>query len=109
MKAGVARANITPSVGKDNMADYLRLVPAQGVGSELYAKALVLDNGTERVAIVTADIIGFPDSLVKNVRARVKQLTGIPGRNALRSASHTHSSPAVNEWDRPAPRTTRPN
>ena len=52
LKAGVARANITPSVGQDNMADYLRLVPARGVGNELYAKALVLDDGAERVAIV---------------------------------------------------------
>ncbi len=102
LKAGVARANITPSVGQDNMADYLRLVPARGVGNELYAKALVLDDGAERVAIVTADIISFPDSLVSETRERIEKLTGISGEKVLLSASHTHSSPAVNPWDRPA-------
>jgi len=102
IEAGVARANITASVGQDNMADYLRLVPAKGVGSEFYAKALVLDDGAERVAIVTADIISFPDKLVHETRQRIEKLTGISGEKILLSASHTHSSPAVNEWDRPA-------
>jgi len=102
VRAGVARANITAGVGEDNMADYLRLVPARGIGNELYAKALVLDDGAERVGIVTADIISFPDGLVKEMRDRIEALTGIGGKNVLFSASHTHSSPAVNEWDRPA-------
>ena len=102
IRAGVARANITASVGQDNMADYLRLVPARGVGNELYAKALVLDDGAERVAIVTADIISFPENVVSETRERIETLTGIDGKNVLLSASHTHSSPAVNEWDRPA-------
>lgn len=102
IRAGVASVNITPSVGQDNMGDYLRLKPAVGVGNELYAKALVLDDGGERVAIVTADIIGFPDNLVNDTRERIQVLTGIDGRNVLLSASHTHSSPAVNGWDQPA-------
>ncbi|HDJ04727.1 MAG TPA: hypothetical protein ENF85_01880 [Candidatus Bathyarchaeota archaeon] len=102
ISAGVARVNITPSVGFDNMGDYLRLKPAIGVGNELYAKTLVFDDGENRIAIVTADIIGFPEDLVNDIRGRIEQLTGIKGRNVLLSASHTHSSPAVTSKDKPS-------
>ena len=101
IRAGVASMNITPSVGQDNIGDYGRLKPAEGVGNELYAKALVLDDGANRVALVTADIIKFTDELVDEVRERVTRLTDISGRNVLLSASHTHSTPAVHERERP--------
>lgn len=102
VKSGVAVANITPSVGVDNMGDYSRLCPAKGVGNELYTKALVLDDGDKRVALVTADVINFPEKLVEVIRGRIEALTGIVGENVLLSASHTHSSPAISEWDRPS-------
>lgn len=97
--AGVATVNITPSVGFDNMGDYLRLTPAKGIGNELFAKALVFDDGENRVAIVTADIITFAGWLLDDVRKRIESLTGISGANLLLSASHTHSSPAIAEKD----------
>lgn len=99
VQAGVARTNITPSVGQDNVGDYRRLVPAQGVGNELYAKALVLDDGQNRVAMVTADVIGFPGTVVEDTRSRIEKLTGIPGTRVVLSASHTHSSPATTRYD----------
>ena len=99
VSAGVSTVNITPSVGFDNMGDYLRLKPAVGIGNELFAKALVLDDGENRIAIVTADIINFTDWMVEEIRKRIESLTGINGKNVLLSASHTHSSPAVAEKD----------
>ncbi|HID05822.1 MAG TPA: hypothetical protein EYP10_01615, partial [Armatimonadetes bacterium] len=99
ISGGMATVNITPSVGFDNMGDYLRLKPAMGVGNELFAKALVLDDGENRIAIVTADIIAFTDWLVSETRGRIESLTGIKGANVLLSASHTHSSPAIFEKD----------
>ncbi|HDH99631.1 MAG: hypothetical protein DRP94_00295 [Candidatus Latescibacterota bacterium] len=99
MTAGTSAVCITPSVGLDNMGDYLRLKPALGVEDELFAKALVLEDGERKVAIVTADIIAFTDELTKETRRRIEELTGIKGENVLLSASHTHSSPAVAEKD----------
>ena len=99
ISAGTATVNITPSVGFDNMGDYLRLKPAVGVGNELLAKALVLDDGEDRIAIVTADIINFTGWMVEEIRSRIESLAGIDGKNVLLSASHTHSSPAVAEKD----------
>lgn len=99
VKAGVATVNITPSVGFDNMGDYLRLTPAKGIGNELFAKALVFDDGENRIAIVTADIITFAGWLLDDVRERIESLTGVSGTNVLLSASHTHSTPAIGEKD----------
>jgi uncharacterized small protein (DUF1192 family) len=99
ISVGVSTVNITPSVGFDNMGDYLRLKPAIGIGNKLFAKALVFDDGEEKVAIVTADIISFTDRLTEETRERIEKLTGIKGENVLLSASHTHSSPAIAEKD----------
>ena len=72
MRAGVARTNITPSVGQDSMGHYARLCPAEGVGNELYAKALVLDDGSNRAALATVDVISFTDEIVSDGRERVE-------------------------------------
>ncbi|MDB6036826.1 MAG: Neutral/alkaline non-lysosomal ceramidase [Verrucomicrobiales bacterium] len=57
---------------------------------ELTVRALVLEEGTNRVAIVGADFLGFPSVLGDKVRARV---SGITPRNILIGSTHTHSAP----------------
>jgi len=50
----------------------------------------VFSSDDTRVAIVSADFLGFPSVLGKKVRAKVK---GIPAENILIGATHTHSAP----------------
>jgi hypothetical protein len=57
---------------------------------DLTVRALVLEQGQTRVAIVSADFLGFPGVLADKVRAEVK---GIPPQNILIGATHTHSAP----------------
>jgi hypothetical protein len=57
---------------------------------ELNVRALVFEEGTNRVAIVSADFLGFPALLGNRVRAAVQ---GIPAHNILIGATHTHSAP----------------
>ncbi len=57
---------------------------------ELTVRALVLEQDATRVAIVSADFLGFPAVLGNKVRAAV---TGIPPQNILIGATHTHSAP----------------
>jgi hypothetical protein len=89
-RAGIAVRNVTPDP----------LLPVSGgVGpshasarkeGELTVRALVLEQDGNRVAIVSADFLGFPAPLGNQVRAAVK---GIPPRNILIGATHTHSAP----------------
>jgi hypothetical protein len=93
LQAGLAVQDITPPVGV-HLQGYTR-GPSTGIRDRLQAKALVLDDGTCRVALVTADLLGLDDDLVQRVRARVEQRTGIPSNAVLIACSHTHSGPAI--------------
>src|SRR5438552_15417236 len=57
---------------------------------ELNVRALVLEQDKTRVAICSADFLGFPAALGNRVRAAVKE---IPPENILIGATHTHSAP----------------
>ena len=56
LTAGVARATITPPVGID-MSGFAGREPSLGIHDELYATALVFEEGEERVALVTCDLL----------------------------------------------------
>jgi hypothetical protein len=66
--------------------------PAKDKRGELEVRALVVENGGTRVAIVSTPFIGFPRVLGDRVRARVQS---IPGSNIIIGATHTHSGPEV--------------
>ena len=57
---------------------------------DLTVRALVFANEHTRIAIVSADFLGFPSVLGNRVRAKVKD---IPAANILIGATHTHSAP----------------
>lgn len=63
------------------------------VGSRLYAKALVLSAGGQKVAIVTLDTLKYPMSLAEQAQKRIELETGIPAGNVMICSSHTHSGP----------------
>src|SRR5213594_3001831 len=64
--------------------------PARTKEGDLTVRALVFADDDTRVAIVSADFLGFPSVLGKKVRAKIK---GILPENILIGATHTHSAP----------------
>lgn len=64
--------------------------PATEKRGDLYARAMVLERGETRVALVAVDFLGFPSALGDRVRRLVEE---IPGEHLLIGASHTHSAP----------------
>lgn len=57
---------------------------------ELFARALVLEKGGTRIAIVSVDNLGWSSALGDRSRALIK---GIAPENILIGATHTHSAP----------------
>ena len=53
LRGGCAKVNITPPVGIPLIGSYGK--PSDDILDELYAKAMVLDDGQNTVAIVSAD------------------------------------------------------
>lgn len=113
LTAGAARVDITPPVGvplggfgeaprRLSMPDldpfnyYTLFAPSVGVLDPLYARALVLSDGTDKVAIVTLDGIATTDRMVQLAHQEATRLgASIPFENVLMCASHTHSGPGA--------------
>lgn len=97
LRAGAARVDITPEANAAlPMSGYGgRTQGFQKVHDNIYARALVLDNGTTQAAIVTWDLIGVPDVLWTEVSQRVAAETGIPVENLLLAAVHNHGAPSL--------------
>src|ERR1035438_9353041 len=89
---GVAEIDITPPVGS-RMAGYFNERLATGTHDPLHAKAIVLRQGAEQVALVSCDLLGFTLSVTTNARAQASARTGIPVSNIVICATHSHTGP----------------
>jgi len=95
MHAGTSRIDITPPPGLA-MGGYLgRCEPAADIHDPLFVRALVLDDGRQRVAIATAGLPAIDPSLAGIIRRRIEQETGIPPSHTMIALSHTHAGPLV--------------
>ncbi|HOV73356.1 MAG TPA: hypothetical protein P5318_13575 [Candidatus Hydrogenedentes bacterium] len=92
--AGFARVDITPAAGCEIPGGFAKNI-AKGVHDPLFVEAAVFTNGTTSMAVVGADIIMAPDDVVAEARKLAESRTGIPSRNILIAASHTHNGGPV--------------
>lgn len=90
-RAGAAVSNITPPLGSPIVGGWAPM-PAAHVHDELHARALVLDDGSTRLAIVVSDNVGIPRYVLDAARRTIQEKTGIPAANLLLSSTHTHSA-----------------
>ena len=94
-KAGVAVRDISPKQGLQ-LAGYPHYERKNvGIHDPLYANCLYLDNTHEQIIIVALDLVKYSKDLVKTVRYRVQELSGIPGKNIMITCTHTHSGPTI--------------
>lgn len=96
LRAGAAQVIITPPAGAP-MAGYYHARSAEGTLDDLFAKALVLDDGTTRVAMVTLDLIATTFGLTRDARAAIERATGLPGAHVMISATHAHTGPELTD------------
>jgi hypothetical protein len=94
LKAGAAQVRITPPAGVP-LAGYYNNRYATGVHDDLHAKALILDDGRTRAALVACDLIGLPRPLVEKARSLIEAGTGIPASHIMISATHAHTGPVI--------------
>ncbi len=94
LRAGAAKVDVTPTqfpVISNCM--FLERI-AEKAHAPLHAKALVLDDGGMRLAIVVVDSCMMPRELIDRAKDIARAKTGIPAERMLVSATHTHSAPA---------------
>jgi len=96
-KTGVAKANITP----DKffwMAGYGgRKAPADGKLTNLWGKALALEDAKgNRSVVITLDLVGIDKETTDRVCKTLKEKHGLERKQIAICTSHTHSGPVVN-------------
>ena len=101
LQAGAARVVITPPIGVP-LSGYFaaegRKETARDVHDDLYARALVLNDGERTIAIVTTDLIGLDDEEVAAVRNFVQRDAGIAPEHLVVACTHTHSGPIIHPF-----------
>src|SRR5262245_61649649 len=90
-RAGAATSNITPWLGISSNGGMQDRVPKH-VHDELHARAVVLDDGQTRLALVTVDSCMVPRQILDAAKQLAHQHTGLPIENMMMSATHTHTA-----------------
>lgn len=90
-KAGAATGNITPYLGGAIVGEWVA-PPATHVHDELHVLCLMLDDGTTKLALVVADVLGLHQNLTNAAKELISERMNIPSSNIIISAIHTHSA-----------------
>lgn len=96
LKVGSAGIDITPPVGS-HLAGQFQDRVAESVHDPLYARALVLDDGTTMLAVVACDLLSLKRPTVLRARELAAAQTGIPAEHIMITASHTHTGPRTTD------------
>jgi neutral ceramidase len=96
--AGVGKVDITPDVkaSKIPLGGYAarRARPSTGVHDPVYARALVMQNGAVKVAVVSLDLCFLPANIKTDVAAELASAhVTIPADGLFLAATHTHCGP----------------
>ncbi|MCX7993654.1 MAG: neutral/alkaline non-lysosomal ceramidase N-terminal domain-containing protein [Fimbriimonadales bacterium] len=90
LQAGAAANKITPTK-QVYLAGYASNRPnTGGVHDDIWARAVVVQAGQERVAIVVCDLLGLLRDDVQKIRQRVKS---VPPNRVMVLCTHVHSAP----------------
>jgi neutral ceramidase len=91
LKAGIAKVDITPAKPVVMGGYGLRIGPSTGIYAPIFVRALVFDDGAQRVALIESDVVDYGQHL--EIRKRISEATGIPLPGILLAAVHNHSAP----------------
>ncbi|MEX0882770.1 MAG: neutral/alkaline non-lysosomal ceramidase N-terminal domain-containing protein, partial [Cyclobacteriaceae bacterium] len=93
-KASVAKVDITPQESMW-MAGYAsRDHPSEGIRHSIWAKALVLEDGSGNLAVlVTTDLVGIRQELSQRIRDRLMRQYDLDRDQVILNSSHTHTGP----------------
>jgi len=94
-RAGAAAIDVTPERFPVVVnCGFLEAV-GKAANDRLFARALVLDDGTTRLGIVLVDSCMMPREFLDKAKALVAGEAKIPADRLLIAATHTHTAPAV--------------
>jgi neutral ceramidase len=95
LRAGAFAQDVTPEKFPVSVNGGFADRKAMSAHDPLHARCLVLDDGQTKLALVVVDSCMIPRELLDTAKALAEKKTGIPAKNMLVSATHTHTAPTV--------------
>lgn len=86
IKVGAAKISITPTQ-EALPKNYL------GINDSIFSRAIVIDNGKTSAALISVEVGMLRDNNWSSVTKQIEKELGIPAKNILLTATHTHSVP----------------
>ena len=96
MRAAFYECDVTPPLGCFLWGHY-KPVYAKHVYTNLYAKAVVIEDGGEVTAMVAIDSCSFPPEMHDIVTKRVFEYTGITADKVCITSNHSHSGAPISD------------
>lgn len=96
-RAGAYAMDITPPKFPIDVNGSMTPRSAKAAHDPLYARCLVLDDGSTRLGIVVVDSCAVPREVTDSARKQAAAKGAIPADNILISATHAHSCPSVTD------------
>jgi len=95
-KVGLAQTKITPTQPLFMEGYSSRDRPFEKVESDLYVKAMVLeDREGHRAVLVTSDLVGIPAAIAEPICARIRVKIGLKREQILLNSAHIHTGPLL--------------
>jgi len=96
LRAGAAAVDITPKQFPLNMPGGHTANMASSAHDPLNSRALVLDDGQTKIALVVVDNLGLAPETTAEAKAIASKRTGIPVDRMLIASTHTHTGASSN-------------
>ena len=95
MKYSISRESITPDWPM-RMAGYrCRVKPNTGIYDQLYAIALLLDDGKKKALLISIDVCMIDRLFASRMKELIKLEYGLDDECIILHAIHTHAGPVV--------------
>lgn len=92
IKVGCGESIISPGLGV-LMAGYFEERKSTAIHDDLYAKAMIFNDGNETAGLLCCDLICIHKDEVAKIRQIISEKAGIKGENILICGTHTHTGP----------------
>ncbi len=91
--AGTTKVDITPPLGYLLQGHAIRNKPSKRVHDQLGLKVVSISKESERMVLVSCDLLCFTKDFVEDARAEITEKTGLLPHQVLLCCSHTHTGP----------------
>ena len=91
MLAGQAQIDITPPINISMIGHGENKFT--GLKDRLYATSIIFSQGSTKICLVTADLIGFGKNFTNDVRTQISNRLKINKKKVILCATHNHTGP----------------